>query len=63
LLEVNLVTFVPSARLVLVLVNELCLDQGVDTPKIMREGDAVLEEQFGHVLLKNTRSILARVLG
>ena len=43
---------VPFAALVLVLVDELGLDQGVDGPQVVSQGDAVLEEQLGHFLLK-----------
>ena len=43
---------VPLAPLVLVLVDELGLDQGVDRPQVVGQGDAVLEEQLGHFLLK-----------
>eukprot|EP00091_Calanus_sinicus_P024744 TRINITY_DN905_c0_g1_i2.p1 TRINITY_DN905_c0_g1~~TRINITY_DN905_c0_g1_i2.p1 ORF type:complete len:120 (+),score=5.51 TRINITY_DN905_c0_g1_i2:152-511(+) len=42
---------VPLAVLVLVLVDELGLDQGVDGPEVVGEGDAVLEEQLGHHLV------------
>ena len=45
-------TLVPPAPLVLVLLDELGLDQGVDRPEVVGEGDAMLEEQLGHFLLK-----------
>ena len=46
------VTLDPLAALVLVLVDKLSLDQGVDLPQVVGDGDAVLDEQLGHFLLK-----------
>ena len=49
-------TIVPAAILFLVLVNKLCLDQGVNTPQVVCDGDAMLQEELRNYLLKNKMS-------